>query len=133
MIIVLAGSSAVARVAIGESVVKADERARHLSLEKLMEAAATQNIDLSDHPELLAQLACHCAAELATENLHTVLSIPDHPELLTALRQELGDTCRIVHLAGEQEGPPIRADLTLNTSRNSIQDSVEQIRALIPA
>jgi len=125
MVILLNGSSPIARAAIAEKLRGELENWSHLPLEALSEAVASQGMQIAQQPELLLRVACHCTEEMRREGMHTLLSADDIGEMLPLLREELGGDVVAVHL-GDSENPD-QFDFTIDTSVSNLNDIVNAL------
>jgi hypothetical protein len=127
MVILLDGTSAMARTAIAESIVERIPTWKHLSLE-VIEGAMPEDIESEDYREQHVEIVSRCAAELEKDGLHLVLSLPESHKHLTLLRDALAPRCIAVHIG---EGHEDEYDYTFDSSISSVKDIVTFLEHLI--
>src|SRR3989344_2260376 len=120
MILLLQGQNAVGRITLAEKIASEMDQWRHIPIESLLETPVFHKISGDVDEELLLGLAVHLARELAGEGFHTVLTYPDASEYIPAIKKELGDSFRAIHLMEEENASP--CDHVIITKDKSVND-----------
>lgn len=124
MVILLDGTSAMGRSAIAEQVSQMMPSWKHLALEVIAETSPEKVGNAAQHVEIVKR----CMEELAKDDLHLILSMPESPTHLSLLREGLAPHCIAIHLGdGDEEG----YDFAFDTSAASIKDIVTFLEKLI--
>ena len=74
------------------------------------------------------ELVKRCMEELAKDDLHLILSMPESPEHLRLLRAGLAPSCIAVHLG---EGDEDQYDFSFDASVTSVKDIVAFLLSII--
>lgn len=124
MVILLDGTSAMGRSAIAEQISDMRPSWKHLALEVIAETSKNNPDDAAQHVEIVKR----CMEELAKEDLHLILSMPESPTHLSLLREGLAPHCIAVHLG---EGDEEAYDFAFDASVTSVKDIVAFLDNLI--
>ncbi len=120
MVILLDGTSAMARTAIAESIAETLPTWKHLSLE-VIEGAMPEDAASPEYKEQHIEIVRRCAEELEKDGMHLVLSLPESREHLELLRDALAPRCIAVHIG---EGDEDQYDYSFDSSVSSVKDIV---------
>lgn len=124
MVILLDGTSTIARNTIAEKAAETHPAWRHLALEVLSEAALPEGEESDAHLKVIRK----CVEELAKEDLHLLLTLPadsPHRELLAlALKPQ----CITIHLGDEEDG---EYDYVIDPSVRSVNDVAALLDAIM--
>ena len=131
MIILLQGSTDLARVALAEKITKKHSTWRHLPIEGLTETDIFQEaIPMEPSEDLLLMLAIHLAKEMHAKNTHVLLSYQDATPYLADMRSELGEDFLSVFL--HTDGPkPSGHDHVLPVKGESVNDLYQIVQKII--
>lgn len=89
MVILLVGSTQLARAAIATRMVKEDGQWRHLAVEELAEIEPLDTVEEKERSDVMLRIACKCAEELENQGYHVIISGDYRPSILAMARSEL--------------------------------------------
>jgi uncharacterized protein YgfB (UPF0149 family) len=127
MVILFDSPSQLSRLTIAEKAVADRPTWHHLALE-VVEKATPDSEEASFHLELVKR----CSAELATENMHLLLSLAsDAPQYASLAEALTPGGCTTVHLGdGGDQGS---FDHVMDARETSVQEAVATLRKLMDA
>ena len=114
MVILLDGTSQVARVTIAEKAVESHPEWKHLALEVFDET-----IPEGEDKDFHLQVIKRCADELAKANMHLFLTLPADSPHRWLLSQALKPDCISVHLGSDEGG---EYDYAIDPTIRSVND-----------
>ena len=130
MVILLEGTSDLARAAVAEQVTELHPEWKHLALEVIAEVAGRgDDADRSERQQFSLEVVKRCAEELSQSGLHMILSMPAMPDQAMALQDMLAPECIAVCLGDTAAAD--RYDYVLDTSVQSVKDIVTFLDTLI--
>ncbi|MBI3336705.1 hypothetical protein HYZ98_04040 [Candidatus Peregrinibacteria bacterium] len=131
MILLLQGSSDLARVALAEKIIKEHSTWRHLPIEGLSETEIFREaIPVEPSEDLLLMLAIHLAKEMHAKNTHVLLSYQDATPFLADMRSELG--ADFISMFLHCDGPaPSGHDHLLPAKGESVNDLYQIVQKII--
>lgn len=131
MILLLQGSTDLARIALAEKITKEHLTWRHLPIEGLTETDIFQEaVPMEPSEDLLLMLAIHLAKEMHTKDAHVLLSYQDATPYLADMRSELGEDFLSIFL--HCDGPPPSGhDHVLPAKGESVNDLYQAIQKII--
>lgn len=131
MILLLQGSTDLARVALAEKITKEHPQWRHLPVEGLLESEVFQEaIPIEPSEDLMMMLALHLAKEMHKKNTHILISYQDATAYLNDIRSELEMpfVSVFLHVKGP---PPSGHDHILAAKEASVNDLYQQLKEII--
>lgn len=123
MVILLDGTSQVARVTIAERAAAENPAWKHLALEVFEESAA----DIEEK-DFHLQVIKRCAEELERSGLNLLLTMPADSPHRTMLAEALQPRCITVHLGSEDDG---EFDFVIDPNTRSVNDVAAFLHALM--
>lgn len=123
MVILLDGTSQVARVTIAEKAADENPAWKHLALEVFEESAAE-----IEEKDFHLQVIKRCAEELEKSGLHLLLTMPANSPHRVMLSEALKPGCITVHLGDEEDGD---FDYVIDPATRSVNDIAAFLHAIM--